>query len=493
MLFLVLLQHATVSIANNLTISNVVFGEKNETDQTIKVRFDIAWQNSWRLNFGQSNWDAAWLFVKYKLSAEDYWRHASLNYSDGTGSGDGHTVPTGGVIESSNDDGSNHAHGVFLYAKEGFAQGTVSYTSVELLWDYGDDGVPNGDEVEIAVYGLEMVYVPDGAFYVGGEYGGAQTADGFVTSGGDGNFYIDSETDPITVGNSSGNLYYNNVGGYAGDLSGPVPSTFPKGVSGFYCMKYEITQGEYTSFVNTLTSADRSDRVNGNNGENRYTIADSGDGTYEATAPYLACNYLYWDDLTAYLDWAALRPITELEFEKACRGTSEPVFNEYAWGNGFVASSTYTISNEGESNESITANYATADGNALYASTRTSDWGPLRGGIFAGNDDNTGRVTAGSTYYGIMEMSGNVYETCISIGSADGRAFTGNHGNGTLASGSISDVTGWPTVSGVGERGGAIDKDNTKLRICNREFANRAGALDNAYRYIGGRGVRTAN
>ena len=32
-----------------------------------------------------------------------------------------------------------------------------------------------------------------------------------------------------------------------------------------------------------------------------------------------ACNFLNWNDLAAYLQWAALRPMTELEFEKICR------------------------------------------------------------------------------------------------------------------------------------------------------------------------------
>ena len=45
------------------------------------------------------------------------------------------------------------------------------------------------------------------------------------------------------------------------------------------------------------------------------------------------CNYLSWDDAMAYADWAALRPMTELEFTKACRGDKEPAFHERPWGN----------------------------------------------------------------------------------------------------------------------------------------------------------------
>ena len=35
--------------------------------------------------------------------------------------------------------------------------------------------------------------------------------------------------------------------------------------------------------------------------------------------------------------------------------------------------------------------------------------GPLRVGIFAANSLNTGRITAGASYYGIMELSGNLW------------------------------------------------------------------------------------
>ena len=46
----------------------------------------------------------------------------------------------------------------------------------------------------------------------------------------------------------------------------------------------------------------------------------------------LPCNFLSWMDLAAYLDWAALRPMTELEFEKICRGPNPPIAGEYVWG-----------------------------------------------------------------------------------------------------------------------------------------------------------------
>ena len=41
-----------------------------------------------------------------------------------------------------------------------------------------------------------------------------------------------------------------------------------------------------------------------------------------------AAYYLSWTDLAAYLDWACLSPMTEIQFEKACRGAESPFLSE---------------------------------------------------------------------------------------------------------------------------------------------------------------------
>ena len=53
---------------------------------------------------------------------------------------------------------------------------------------------------------------------------------------------------------------------------------------------------------------------------------------YTARLPFRTCNFLSWQDGYAYAGWAGLRPMTELEFEKACRGPLNPVPHEHAWG-----------------------------------------------------------------------------------------------------------------------------------------------------------------
>lgn len=47
---------------------------------------------------------------------------------------------------------------------------------------------------------------------------------------------------------------------------------------------------------------------------------------------WVSANDLSWMDGAVLADWAALRPFTELEFEKAARGPVVPVADEFAWG-----------------------------------------------------------------------------------------------------------------------------------------------------------------
>src|SRR5262249_10316729 len=121
-----------------------------------------------------------------------------------------------------------------------------------------------------------------------------------------------------------------------------LTSAFPKGYNAFYIMKYEISQGQYADFLNATNSLVQSVHWLNSNGSSRNTIVNTGTPPqqYSSSRPDRACNYLSWADYTAFLDWAALRPPTELEFEKACRGTNIAVTNEYAWG-----STTYTDAN----------------------------------------------------------------------------------------------------------------------------------------------------
>ena len=207
----------------------------------------------------------------------------------------------------------------------------------------------------------------------------------------------------------------------------------------------------------------------------------------------IAANYLNWGDHGAYLDWAGLRPFTEFEFEKACRGPMPVVAGEYAWGTtGIKGTSDYSLANSGQLNEGIAIVYSlvSGTGNGNYKITVTSP-GPFRVGIFAAHSENSGRVTSGASYYGIMELSGNMWEYPARIGNPNGRAFNGNHGNGILSATGNHNVMGWPAAgtNGIGLRGGNQQSNYYQLMVGDRYYADATAGRDE---WAGGRGARTA-
>lgn len=351
-------------VANDLAMDNISLTGRNVEFNYTLVQFDISWKNSWRINDGPSNWDAAWVFVKYRKISETTWHHATLNWMNGSGSGDGHTEPTNADIVSSNDNGSGGAYGVFIHRDANMDQGSVNYKGVKLRWNYGIDGLTNSDSVEVSVSGIEMVYVPTSKFYIGS--GGNETYAFYKYPSTTNPFQITSE-DAITVGTASNDLYYPSTS-YGGDQTRPIPAAFPKGYKGFYCMKYEITQEQYVGFLNKLTRDQQTERIytsiilgttsvsntyvmsnksspefrNGIRCNETIHVSDpisfycdlDGDGIKNETndGQNIACNFLNWQDLAAYLDWVGLRPMTELEYEKASRGNGAPLANEFAWG-----------------------------------------------------------------------------------------------------------------------------------------------------------------
>jgi formylglycine-generating enzyme required for sulfatase activity len=165
--------------------------------------------------------------------------------------------------------------------------------------------------------------------------------------------------------------------------------------------------------------------------------------------------------------------MTELEFEKACRGPLAAVSGEYAWGTATVASSAYTLSDAGASNEGIATNYSTTAGNAMYTTTKGTIGGPVRVGIFAANGSNSGRLSAGASYWGIMELSGNLWERPVTIGNAEGRAFTGMHGDGLLTINGAADAATWPgeDAVGAGMRGGPWVSTIRAMQVSDRNYA----------------------
>ncbi|MBK8626596.1 MAG: hypothetical protein IPN86_13825 [Saprospiraceae bacterium] len=494
--------------ANNITISNVSITGQNNSQKFKLVQFDISWDNSWRVDYGPNNWDAAWVFVKYRRKSDNTWHHATLHYVDGTGSGDGHTEPANSNIASTNDNGSGGAHGVFIHRTD-LGQGTVTYTGARLRWNYGVDGLGDGDNVELAVMGIEMVYVPQGSFYVGSSGFDAGT---FYTHPTISNPYQITSEAAITVGTTAGNLYY--ATGY-GDQLGPIPVGFPKGYAATYCMKYEITQGQYVTFLNRLIYAQQVTRTavlptsaagtaamtTGTLYRNGIDIMTPGvvsstsavyacnldnDTIYDEAndGQSIACNWLSWADVAAYLDWAALRPMTELEFEKFGRGNQNPVANEYAWG------STQRYGAQSILNPGLNTEITCCGENSVFnVGSAASVQGPMRSGNFA--QMATTRAQSGASYYGIMELSGNLNERPVTVGHPTGRDFSGN-GDGLLSNTGNANYPWWPGTNavGVGSRGGGWNLNDALMRLSDRLQA--AFTDDIRGGGYGGRGVRLA-
>lgn len=461
--------------ANNIEVSNIDLTGLNVANSNMLVELDLSWENSWKVGDRR---DAAWVFVKYKPAGSNEWYHATLSTNDSD-----HQAASGGTHDTPSD-----GKGTFVY-RSSDGTGNVNYANIGLRWDYGADGqsFQKGDPIEVSVFAIEMVYVPEGSFYLGS--GGAEVAPFYkyptVTAP-----YLVTNEAAITVGPATGNLYY-ATDGDGGDQSGPIPASFPKGFQAFYCMKAEISQGQYAGFLNKLTATQDGTRYSSSFGSNRYRIT-APTTNHVAEVPDRACNFLSWEDGAAYADWAALRPMTELEYEKACRGPEFPVANEFAWGSNTIFGSAYTFTNDGLPNAKVTNGGGA--GNANYSSTDPN--GPLRCGIFAASfGASPSRAEAGATYYGIMEMSGSVCERCVTVGHTTGRTFTGAHGDGVLtAAGEATTASlNWPpagTAAGAGFRGGQYAYNSNYARVSDRNLA--AKPITGRYHDRGWRAVRSA-
>jgi len=140
------------------------------------------------------------------------------------------------------------------------------------------------------------------------------------------------------------------------------------------------------------------------------------------------------------------------EFIKACRGSGPVVPNEYAWGSTNITEALQI----GSINEDGTEIINTPDANCHYINNAIlggdGGTGPVRVGIFA-TAATTTREQTGATYYGIMEMSGNVYEYVVH-NSYDPNGFDGSWGDGNLNAANEADVATWPLNVYGGIRGG---------------------------------------
>jgi formylglycine-generating enzyme required for sulfatase activity len=570
--------------ANNIQVSNVnvrgrdLSAGANNASNFVMVRFNISWENSWRSESGPSNWDAAWVFAKFRvgrinptftnvsssgttvtvnstallragmpvsvtsgtgafasntvissitnstqfvvsatpstplsgaaIECSRIWEHARLHSS-------GHTASSGSTIEnglaspfSPFNSTTNPVLGVFMYrSSAGF--GNVAYNGMQLRWNYGANGLSDNAPVTVQVFAIEMVYVPGGVdFNVGG--GGGVSAFTSTTI----NTAL-ATTAPSGAGSMGG-----AAGGYPSGQNSPANASWPNGYNSIYCMKYEISQGQYRDFLNTLSYRQQDTRTAtapssavgtgalSNSARNGIDVQTSGVAASFTPAVYacnldadasfnesvdgewIGCNFLSFMDGSAYLDWAGLRPMTELEFEKICRGNQPAVTSEYAWGTTSVVGNP-VISNGGTNTEGT----STTGANAAYGNSPLT--GPMRVGSFAG--PSTSREQAGATYYGVMDMSGNLYERIVNIATIEGRDYTGIHGDGLLSNAGNANTASWPGLasgevtdaSGSGFKGGMWSSTTaSQIRVSDRQSITSTQTIRN--NDYGFRGVRTS-
>ncbi|MEL6560536.1 MAG: SUMF1/EgtB/PvdO family nonheme iron enzyme [Bacteroidota bacterium] len=488
------------ALSNNVSVANVRLTNQNVTTDVKDIEFDISWENSWRTSASPANYDACWLFAKYRLTNSTIWNHASVSATDGD-----HTAPAGSTIDAMSD-----GKGLFIF-RDADGAGNNSWENVRINWTYGLDGLADNDSVEIAVFAVEMVYIPEGGFTLGDGNGTTKSSFSFES-------FTNNETalsigttisetlktdaavsiDDATLGTTG--IRLDGDGGLDEDNDGVVDHpNFPVGYNAIYCMKYEISQGQYVAFLNTLNSTQANLLItNQTVDDNRQRI--SGTGTSWTSIYPERPVRLGWIELCAYLDWSGLRPMSETEFEKICRGPSVAVLREYAWGSTNVFNSSYIINGDG-SGSSTLANPGSATGNASFTTTDDLLDGPLRCGIFAASSNNNSREETGGTFYGVMEMSGNLSEQAVFLGDPDGRDFDGSHGDGEISSNGYGNVSGWPSFngsenrtndSGFSVRGGGWNLSDILMSISNRAnvtlhpLSRTAGSNG-----VGGRGVRT--
>lgn len=508
---------------NNITITNSCLGVQNTSTHTRIIKFDVSWENSWR---DDENYDAAWVFLKYSSDGGATWRHATLQNSGTNPSGFNQGSGTDMDIVVPSD-----KKGAFLQ-RSGNGEGSVNTTGLQFVWDYGADLGANatGDRLAtlsaIRVMAVETVYIPAGPFYLGdfinsyavvffptaqprdsdqlqniGPYGCQILVRSNSVHALKVKIYIPylqstgpfDDSDNGVVGLIS---YFSDSPGQPASCTGiwlhadssisidrPTESNmnpnWPTGFKAFYYMRYEVSQAQYRDFLNSLAPTQAGNRyigspniagarfgIKNDNGlygcdlNNNSIFNEPSDGE---CIPATCCSA---NDSLALNDWAAMRWVTEFEYEKAGRGPSAPVQYEAAnaYGGAAVLPSSYTF--VGMANEAP-ANNTEAGAWTLY--NIRSLTGPLRSGALATSSSSRKKAMAG--YYGNMDLSGNIMEDVISVGTSKGRSYTALHGDGVLAADGCHNVTDWPGGSSIPFEGGSA----WNIPLAYRAVAQRGG------------------
>ncbi|MBO2010120.1 SUMF1/EgtB/PvdO family nonheme iron enzyme [Hymenobacter negativus] len=439
---LALLCTALIGRANNVQITGVT---TTVAGSTTTVNLNISWENSWR-GGPANNYDAVWVFIKY-YDDNNIWQPLKMT-------GNNVTAPSGLTVDIASDKA-----GAFVYRSTD-GSGSIASSSISI-------GVEQkAGSFDVKAFALEMVYIPQGPFWAGynNSIGAYNYGDGSSLAP-----LLINSAFPPAMGNAPGQLWDPRG-------TGTLNSSFPTGYNAYYIMKYELSQAGYRDFLNSISYnnsdflKERSDltgtnyltigtklfptgvrnnlKVRSSSINVGYVGADANNNANTSAAnwneandgEWTACGSLYWSDAAAFLDWACLRPLTELEYEKAANGPDVQVYPRFATGTyiipptGAIASA-YT-SAESQVRTSTTNYINTSDGTILA---------PLRSGYAA--DATSDRKRSGGSYYGVMDLSGNLWEYCVTTSNAAGRSFRGNVGDGILSiTEGRANQNSWPGV-----------------------------------------------
>jgi hypothetical protein len=347
--------------ARAVTITTVTVGPRDAKAAT--VQFDITWDNSWR---HEGNHDAVWVFFKVRAEGEKEWQHVRLA-ADKVLNPTGYSQQKGGTpLDFIVPDGEDGFLGMFVRRAE-YGVGKVAATNVTAVWDLtANKGIAKDAKLSVRAIGIEMVYVAEGPFYLG--MGGTEPYHFYQYTDGKQHIqpYRVTSAGAIPTGQQAGKLWARK--GAQPEDKGEIPAAFPNGYAAVYCIRHPLYQkGQYAGFLSMLEPAQAKARTSENEG-------------------------LSWADGAAFAAWAALRPMTELEYEKISRGPIEP-----GW--------------------------------------------------------DTGDALNYPSYWEVESMNGwrTHPDRPVTVGNAKGRSFKGTHGRGTLAL-----PADWPQEDavGAGYRGG---------------------------------------
>lgn len=424
--------------ANNMLVQNVTTLGNDAVNKTIQVQFDISWDNSWR---DEINYDAAWIFMKFK-DANGLWQHVQLNQ---TGFVNG--IGTANTVQVTND-----KVGCWLY-RTGLGTGTFNSTGMQLQWNYGLAGLTNVTGLEVRVFAVEMVYVPEGEFNCAPrsentnynlsflntkpELGSQQIGEGSGSKRGQ--FYapngqaavINSKLTPTLLYSDNGgaNSLWLRIKGNSGidfNNDGVIENNiFPTGYKAFYCPKYEITEQQYSDYLNTLTATQISSLAAP---LSNFSLSD---GQYFSSSPNKAFGYSNVDRFFSLADWLGLRPMTFLEYNKACYGPIKPIYlpREYCAG-GCNSAGAYPSWGCNQGTDKLWQSPA------AYNLVEVTSY----------STQSSNRCDGAASYYGIVLLTGNSTEPVINLTS---NSFNPIHGDGQInLSNGNANVVGWPS-SGV--------------------------------------------